>query len=311
MYQHHAAHETAHHGQHTAHPAGIALCGSVGVALCGSVGTTRRATTGITRRATIGITRRISTSTTLRGYAAGMVLPAPDGASHLSEMLPPPARAARPYSPRRGDTHAVQVTPYKRSAVWCRSVVWCRSAQCGAGGAQCGDVALCQGSDSVMIGERVSHLSVSSCVPAPHCTRDSTPRSAHGVPPPAVHGAALSAPHGVPPSASHGAALSAPHGVPPSASHGVPPSASHGVPPSAPHGVPPSASHGVPPSASHGASPPAPHCAATPLVWCYLRLTARRISPRCSAQSVRKYSSLILTPFFVRNFRYSSSNVTL
>ena len=101
-----------------------------------------------------------------------------------------------------------------------------------------------------MIGERVSHLSVSSCVPAPRCTRDSTPRSAHGVPPPAAHGAALSAPHG--------------------------------VPPPAPHGVPPSASHGVPPSASHGASPPAPHCAATPLVWCYLRLVARRISPRCS-----------------------------
>ncbi len=29
----------------------------------------------------------------------------------------------RSYSPRRGDTHAVQVTPHKRSAVWCRSVV--------------------------------------------------------------------------------------------------------------------------------------------------------------------------------------------
>ena len=133
-----------------------------------------------------------------------------------------------------------------------------------------------------MIGERVSHLSVSSCVPAPHCTRDSTPRSAHGVPPPAVHGAALSAPHGVPPPASHGVPPSAPHYVPPRASHGVPPSVPHGVPPSASHGVPPSAPHGVPPPVAHGASPPAPHCAATPLVWCYLRLTARRISPRCS-----------------------------
>ncbi len=131
---------------------------------------------------------------------------------------------------------------------------------------QCGVVALCWGSDSVMIGERVSHLSVSSCVPAPHCTRDSTPRASHGAPPPASHCVA--------PSASHCVALSAPHGVPSSASHGVPPSA--------PHGVPPRASHGVPPSASHGASPPAPHCAATPLVWCYLRLTARRISPRRS-----------------------------
>ena len=30
-------------------------------------------------------------------------------------------------SPRRGDTHVVQVTPYKRSAVWCHS-----AAQCGA-----------------------------------------------------------------------------------------------------------------------------------------------------------------------------------
>ena len=46
-----------------------------------------------------------------------------------------------------------------------------------------------------MIGERVSHLSVSSCVPAPRCTRDSTPRSAHGVPPPASHGASPPAPH--------------------------------------------------------------------------------------------------------------------
>ena len=34
--------------------------------------------------------------------------------------------------PRRGDTHAVQVTPYKRSAVWCQSAVRCRAAkQCG------------------------------------------------------------------------------------------------------------------------------------------------------------------------------------
>ena len=66
--------------------AGIALCGSVGIALCGSVGITRRISTGIALRTT--------TSTTLRGYAAGMVLPAPDGASHLSEMLTPPARAA-------------------------------------------------------------------------------------------------------------------------------------------------------------------------------------------------------------------------
>ncbi len=101
-----------------------------------------------------------------------------------------------------------------------------------------------------MIGERVSHLSVSSCVPAPHCTRDSTPRAAHGVPSPAAHCAALPA--------SHCVALSASHCVAPSASPGASPPASHYVP------------------------PPAPHCAATPLVWCYLRLTARRISPRCS-----------------------------
>ena len=91
--------------------AGIALCGSVGIALCGSVGITRRISTGIALRTT--------TSTTLRGYAASMVLPAPDGASHLSEMLTPPARAAPSQlaSERRHARSAGNTIPAQRSVV--------------------------------------------------------------------------------------------------------------------------------------------------------------------------------------------------
>ena len=92
-----------------------------------TVGTTRCTTTGITRRISIGIalcgsvgtTWRISTSTTLRGYAAGMVLPAPDGASHLSEMLTLPARAAPSLlaSERRYARSAGSTIPAQRSVV--------------------------------------------------------------------------------------------------------------------------------------------------------------------------------------------------
>ena len=123
---------TLHTRQHTTGStrcttAGIALCGSVGttrristgIALCGSVGTTRRISTSIALCGSVGTTWRISTSTTLRGYAAGMVLPAPDGASHLSEMFTLPARAAPSLlaSERRHARSAGSTIQAKRSVV--------------------------------------------------------------------------------------------------------------------------------------------------------------------------------------------------
>jgi len=50
-----------------------------------------------------------------------MVLIAPDGALHLSEMLFLRHGQSSPSSLRRSETHAVQLTPYKRSAVWWRT----------------------------------------------------------------------------------------------------------------------------------------------------------------------------------------------
>lgn len=44
----------------------------------------------------------------------------------------------------------------------------------------------------------------------------------------------------------------------------------------------PPAPHSAPQTAPHCAARASPHCSASPLVWCYLRLVARRISPRCS-----------------------------
>ena len=90
---------------------------------------TRCTPAGSTRRGSVGATRRISISTTLRGYAAGMVLPAPDGASHLSEMLTPPARAAPSLlaSERR---HARSVVPQRSVVLVVRSV----ASQLCAGG---------------------------------------------------------------------------------------------------------------------------------------------------------------------------------
>ncbi len=99
------------------------------------------------------------------------------------------------------------------------------------------------GRQSGMTGVRVSHLSVSSRVLSPHCARDC-------VPPPASHSASKPA--------SHYAALSAPH------------CAAQTSP------------HYSPRISPHCAARASPHCAASPLVWCYLRLVARRISPRCS-----------------------------
>lgn len=44
----------------------------------------------------------------------------------------------------------------------------------------------------------------------------------------------------------------------------------------------PPAPHSAPQTSPHCAARASPHCSASPLVWCYLRLVARRISPRCS-----------------------------
>ena len=115
---------TLHTRQHTTGSTrrtltGSTLRGSAGIALCGSVGITRRISTGIALRTT--------TSTTLRGYAASMVLPAPDGASHLSEMLTPPARAAPSQlaSERRHARSAGNTTQAQRSVVsQCSVAVW-------------------------------------------------------------------------------------------------------------------------------------------------------------------------------------------
>jgi hypothetical protein len=64
-------------------------------------------TSDIALRGSVGTALRLSTSTTLRGFAAGMVLPAPGGASHLSEMLTLPARTAPP-TPSLGEAERTQ-----------------------------------------------------------------------------------------------------------------------------------------------------------------------------------------------------------
>ena len=70
-----------------------------GTTLCGS-DITSLLTSDITTLRTSGIT-------TLCDYAAGMVLPAPGGAAHLSEMLPLPARTSPP-TPSLGEAERTQ-----------------------------------------------------------------------------------------------------------------------------------------------------------------------------------------------------------
>ncbi len=55
-----------------------------------------RHASGTTQCASDITSLRCSGITTLLGFAAGMVLPAPGGAAHLSEMLPLPARTSPP-----------------------------------------------------------------------------------------------------------------------------------------------------------------------------------------------------------------------
>ena len=52
--------------------------------------------------------------------------------------------------------------------------------------------------------------------------------------------------------------------------------------PTPPPTATPPAPHSAPQTSPHCAARASPHCSASPLVWCYLRLVARRISPRCS-----------------------------
>ena len=66
-----------------------------------------RHASGTTQCASDITSLRCSGITTLLGFAAGMVLPAPGGAAHLSEMLPLPARTSPP-TPSLGEAERTQ-----------------------------------------------------------------------------------------------------------------------------------------------------------------------------------------------------------
>ena len=66
-----------------------------------------RHASGTTQCASDITSLRGSGITTLRGFAAGMMLPAPGGAAHLSEMLPLPAHTSPP-TPSLGEAERTQ-----------------------------------------------------------------------------------------------------------------------------------------------------------------------------------------------------------
>ena len=74
---------------------------------------------------TPGTSRYGYDTTTRRGFAAGMVLIAPDGASHVSDMVRHSVRDVPPHtaSERRHAHRAINTTQAKRSVVICRSAV--------------------------------------------------------------------------------------------------------------------------------------------------------------------------------------------
>ena len=79
------------------------LCGYASLAYTAS----NRHASGTTQCASDITSLRCSGITTLLGFAAGMVLPAPGGAAHLSEMLPLPARTSPP-TPSLGEAERTQ-----------------------------------------------------------------------------------------------------------------------------------------------------------------------------------------------------------